>query len=76
MAKQITQGLAVGVLILNLIIPGVGTLVAGQTKAGVWQLVLSILGGLLSVVLIGIPIALAAWIWALVTSINVLKSAK
>jgi TM2 domain-containing membrane protein YozV len=57
-------------LILNLIIPGVGSLVIGQTQAGIIQLVLLILSVPLSFVLIGIPLAIAVWVWALVVSVQ------
>jgi len=72
--KKITQGLAIAGLLLNiLIIPGLGSIVAGETKTGVWQLVLAIVGFVLSFVVIGIPILIGAWIWGLVTGIQLIQ---
>ena len=73
--NKISSGLAIAVLILNLIIPGVGSLVGGRTRVGTWQLVLTIVGAILSIILIGIPMVIAAWIWALITSIQLIKEA-
>ncbi len=68
------QTIAIIALILNiLIIPGLGSLIGGKTREGIWQLVLSIIGGLLSIILIGIPIVIAAWIWGLVTGIKLIQ---
>ena len=72
-----TKTLAIVALILNiLILPGLGTLIAGKTKTGIWQLVLAIIGIVLSLILIGIPILIAAWIWGLVTGIYLVKEAR
>lgn len=69
-------GLAIVSLILNILIfPGLGTLVAGKTKTGVWQVVLAVVGAILSFVLIGIPIFVAAWIWGLITGIKLIQEA-
>ena len=76
---------AVVALIVNLFIPGVGTIINGHTRTGVWQLVLycgSILLGTIFTItiigaIIGIPILVigptAAWIWALISSIQEFK---
>jgi len=63
---------AIIALILNLLIPGVGSLYAGKKKEGIWQLVLYIAGFLTLLILIGWFLMVAAWIWALVTSIKML----
>jgi len=58
-------------IIINIFFPGVGTLIVGKIGTGVIQLVLSIIAavmiatGLLSIV--GIPLAVGVWIWALVS---------
>src|SRR3989344_3305382 len=62
-------GLAVNVLFW----PGLGTLIGGNTKKGIIQMILFVLGAVLSLVIIGIPIAIAIWIWALVSSIQQIK---
>ncbi len=74
---RITSGLAVGILILNLIIPGVGTLIAGNEykNTGIYQLVLWVIGVITTVIFAGYLLTFAAWVWALVTSIEILKKA-
>ncbi len=58
-------------IIVNIFLPGVGTLIIGQIGKGVVQLILTIAAavmiatGLLSI--IGIPLAIGVWIWALVS---------
>lgn len=75
--KGMTMGLAIVALILNiLIIPGLGTLVAGRIRSGVWQIVLAVVGFILSFVLIGIPILIAAWIWGLVSGVRFIQEAE
>mgnify|MGYP001561444223 CR=1 FL=1 len=73
-----SQGLAIVALLLNiLILPGLGSLIAGRIRSGVIQVFLAVLGFLLSVTLIGavigVPMIVIAWIWALITGINIVK---
>ena len=76
-SKKPTESIAVIALLLNvLILPGVGTIVGGRTNTGVIQIILFCLGILLSIVLIGIPLAIGIWIWGLVTGIQLLQEAK
>jgi len=83
-AKKVSSGgkrnslaLAIVALILNiLIIPGLGSLIGGRTRAGVWQLVLAVVGFILSFILIGVPILIAAWIWGIVTGIRLIQEAQ
>jgi TM2 domain-containing membrane protein YozV len=70
------DGTAVAAMVLNVIIPGTGSLVAGRVAIGIVQLMLWIIGVPLSFVLIGLPMALAAWIWSLVTGIQILDESK
>lgn len=75
--KRPSQGIAIASLLLNiLILPGLGSLIGGRTKVGIIQLVLFIIAIPLSLILIGIPLLIAMWIWALVTSIQIVKEAK
>lgn len=75
-APQRSAGRKVGVLILNLLFPGVGTLVlGGQARSGVIQLVVWIIGSVLRVlhgplVLIGDLLVVAMFVWALFVSIR------
>lgn len=66
----------VGLLLNVFVLPGLGSLVAGKTKTGIWQIVLVVLGVPLSIVLVGIPMMFAAWIWGLVTGIQLIKEAE
>jgi TM2 domain-containing membrane protein YozV len=56
---------AVGV-ILSFFIPGLGTIVNGDTARGAIILGLYVLGWILTIILIGFPILIGAWIWGLV----------
>lgn len=87
--KKTSQNLAIICLLLNiLILPGLGSLIGGRTKEGIWQLVL-VFGGIalgvsLILTLVGIPLGvlvllgapLAAWIWGISTGIKLLQEAK
>lgn len=71
------MGLAIVALILNiLILPGLGSLIGGKTKEGIWQLVLAIVGIVLSIIIIGIPIIIAAWVWGIVTGVRLVQEAQ
>jgi len=73
--RKYPTGLAVLVFILNLFIPGLGSLMIRKTRVGFGQLALFIIGILLLGQVIGIALWACGWIWALVTSIQVLKKA-
>jgi TM2 domain-containing membrane protein YozV len=70
------EGVAVTALVLNVLVPGVGSLVAGRVGLGVGQLLLWVIGLPLCFVLIGFPMVLAAWIWSLVSGIQILEDSK
>ena len=89
--KKPDKGIAVLALLLNLIImPGIGSIVGGRTGAGIAQLVIflgSLIVGFVITfitlgfgIIIGLPImilgALGAWIWALVTGIQLVQASK
>jgi TM2 domain-containing membrane protein YozV len=71
-----SEGTAVTALVLNIIIPGAGSLVAGRTSQGVIQLVMWVVSFPLCLVLIGFPMLLAVWIWSLVSGIQILEESK
>lgn len=77
MHRQVGLGIGVLGLILNIIIPGLGSLVSRRVFAGSWQLLIFVVGFVLSqqFALVGFIIWLVAWIWALITSIGVIKNA-
>ncbi|MDO8740594.1 MAG: hypothetical protein Q7J54_03395 [Candidatus Woesearchaeota archaeon] len=75
--KKPDKTLAIVGLILNIVIlPGLGTIIAGRTKTGVIQLVLYIIGiPLIFAFGLGLVLMVAMWIWALVTGIQILQQA-
>jgi TM2 domain-containing membrane protein YozV len=74
---KISQGLAIVCLLLNIIImPGIGTLIGGKTREGVWQLVLFWIGIILLIILVGIPLIIISWIWALISGIKLVQESK
>lgn len=53
-------------LLISFFLPGVGSMVNGDVGTGIAILVLYIVGWVLAFVLIGIPLAIGAWIWGLI----------
>lgn len=53
-------------LVLSFFLPGLGTLINGETGKGIGIMAGYFLGILLSVVLIGIPIMLGFWVWGMI----------
>ena len=53
-------------LIVSFFIPGVGSMINGDVGTGIAILVLYIIGWVLVIGLIGIPLAIGAWIWGMV----------
>ena len=87
--RKISEALAIVSLILNiLIMPGLGTLIAGKKREGIWQLILLFGGFLLGLfltitiigALVGIPLMiggpLAAWIWGIVSGVEIIQTAE
>lgn len=78
-APPVSEGTAIVALIVNVFIPGLGTIIAGH-RVGWSQLGLFLGGWLVLILSIGLlfPVYVAmwigAWIWALVTSIQMLSS--
>tara|TARA_Y100000310_G_C20484934_1_gene716443 strand:+ start:381 stop:779 length:399 start_codon:yes stop_codon:yes gene_type:complete len=83
------KAVAIVALILNiLIMPGLGTLIGGKVKEGIWQLVLlfggAVIGILLIVSVIALPLGillvifgpLIAWIWALVSGVQLIQESQ
>jgi TM2 domain-containing membrane protein YozV len=72
-----SKSLAIIGLLVNLIAPGLGTIITGKYDIGAVQLILALIGLFFSITkigsIIGIPIIAAMWIWALVVSIKNLK---
>ena len=69
-----------GLLVNVLFLPGLGSLIGGKTNAGIFQLLMFLLGVPLCLSFIGVviggPMVLGAWIWGLVSGVNMLSEAK
>ncbi|MSR85774.1 hypothetical protein EXS74_00080 [Candidatus Woesearchaeota archaeon] len=75
--KKVSQSMAIAALLLNvLLMPGLGTIIAGRTSEGLLQIILLVVGIALSFFLIGIPIVILVWIWGLVTGVQLIKEAE
>jgi TM2 domain-containing membrane protein YozV len=70
--RIVNRSAAVLALIVNLFFPGLGSLIAGETGAGTGQLVLFIVGFPMMFFFVGWLMIPAAWIWALVTGIQLI----
>lgn len=61
-------------IIVNIFIPGIGTLIIGKTGQGIAQFLLFVLAVILNFTLVGlivgVPLAIAVWIWAIVSAAN------
>jgi len=62
-------------LLVNLVLPGLGTIIWGESKTGTIQIVAFFVGGLLSAAG-GALIVAGVWIWALVLGIQRVSSGK
>lgn len=69
-----------GLLVNVLLLPGLGSLIGGKTNAGIFQLLMFLLGFPLCLSVIGLviggPMMMGAWIWGLVSGVNMLSEAK
>ncbi len=67
-------------LVLNLLLPGVGTILLGQVSIGVLQLVLQVVAWVLDFTVIltpfGIVLGFSVWVWALVISIRAFSAGR
>ncbi len=71
----VSEGVAIVALLLNiLVLPGLGSLIASR-KEGWPQLIIFIIGIPLSLILIGIPMVIGAWVWGIVTGVQIVKEA-
>jgi TM2 domain-containing membrane protein YozV len=59
-------------VIVNIFFPGIGSLIVGKIGIGIIQFLLYGFGALLSITgigaIIGVPICIVVWIWAIVTA--------
>jgi hypothetical protein len=79
--EMVSRARAIVGLIVNLILPGLGTLIFKRYELGIIQLVCSVIGIAFVFVsvpffLLGAPLFLAMWIWALVLGIKRIRESK
>jgi TM2 domain-containing membrane protein YozV len=67
---------AVTAMVLNVVLPGLGSIISGRTSLGVGQLVLWAIGIPLCFIAIGFPMVLGAWVWSVVTGVRILEESK
>lgn len=81
MAKNDAKNTAILALVVNIFIAGLGTIIAGRKKEGIYQLVLYLVGVIMARTIFGIIVfgwigyvlMLVAWVWALMTSIQLIQ---
>lgn len=74
--KKISQGLATLALILNIIFPGVGSLIGGKVKTGLFQLILMLAIIFLFPIRVGVLAWIAAIVWGIVTGVLLIKDSQ
>ena len=78
--EKLLKETAISGIIVNLFLPGLGTVIMGKYDIGSIQLILSIIGLFFLITLIGsiigIPLFIAMWVWSLITGINHWKKLK
>jgi len=74
MNKKPDKTLAIIGLIVNIfIIPGLGSIIGGRTKTGIWQIVLTVISIPLMLIIIGFLLAFVVWIWGIVTGVQMIQ---
>ena len=82
--KGVSRTLAIVALLLNLFTFGLGNIIAGKVKEGIWQMAIFILGGAIVtltwnyniLVTIGSAASFAAWLWSMITSIKLIQTGR
>jgi hypothetical protein len=69
--------MAIAGLIVNIFLPGIGTLMCGKIAQGIIQVCLGVLSLLLNLTIIlaifGIPLYFGVWIWAIVSAATAIE---
>jgi hypothetical protein len=69
--------MAIAGLIVNIFLPGIGTLMCGKITQGIIQVCLGVLSLLLNLTIIlsifGIPLYFGVWIWAIVSAATAIE---
>ena len=85
-SRGISMGLAIIALILNVFfVPGLGTLIAGKSRTGIWQVALLLTGAIffsiayiyeMSIFYVGSLLMITAWIWGLIIGVQLIQEAR
>ena len=70
------MAIAITSLVINVFIPGIGSLIGGKVRVGLMQLLLLIIGLFIPWAYVGLVIIAVAWIWAIVTGAKLVKESK
>lgn len=68
---------AVAALIINVVFPGLGSLIGRRTRTGIFQMIFVFLAIFLyftGVEIIGIPLFAIIWLWGVVTGLQLVKA--
>jgi len=74
--KRLTSGLATLALILNVIFPGIGSLLGGRIKTGIFQIILMSSVVFFFPIAIGTVVWVGAVIWGIVTGVSMIQEAQ
>lgn len=74
--RGMSQGLATLALILNVIFPGIGSLIGGKIKTGIFQIVLIVAVLFFFPLPIGILVWIGDVIWAIVTGVKMVQESQ
>ena len=69
--------LAISALVLNILLPGLGSVIGGRIKTGIYQLILiaiALTTAIFTTPIIPSAIWAIAWIWGIITGIQLIKS--
>ena len=69
--------LAISALVLNILLPGLGSVIGGRIKTGIYQLILiaiALTTAIFTTPIMPSAIWAIAWIWGIITGIQLIKS--
>ena len=69
--------LAISALVLNILLPGLGSVIGGRIKTGIYQLILiaiALTTAIFTTPIIPSAIWAIAWIWGIITGIQLIRS--
>ncbi len=76
--RKANKSLAIVALIINILFPlGIGSMIGGKVKAGIWQALLFVVGAVIWYADFGAGLILCtvSWIWGVVSGIQMIQEA-